>query len=829
MGGHSEQYFRNLVENIDISIAEHRLIYNKEGQAIDYEFLYVNEAFCRDLKLSFEEIVGQRVKVLIPSIEEEWIDRYAKVVDRQRSNHFMMYSNVYKTYFNVHAFPTGKDTFVTYFRDVGSMPSYSKSEENKANFASVALMEYNRILKHITTNNNIEELIGQDIQSFDEYQMFIQKNIHPEDLSKIIELDREIRGLTESKKVIVVRVYHQKLQRYAWIEFTIFVKEFSGEIPEVITVFGQNKDYEYAQKEAKENLTKLFEETKKVANIATFLYQTDTQTFQASSELNAFLGVANVHSIEDFREIVHADDLARFDDATEAIIQHPEGRINRYRISKYGEVRHLESYLYGQQNEYGETVQVFGILIDRTKEVRQNEVTENARNSFERVFNLAPSGMFAVDQDFEITLKNDKFKEYLEQEKLYNHLSDLFGNETDTYTQMLQENRELKQIQIEVASFQQIYYYNVSLTRIEGNFRNKYLGTIVDVTEMTRKTKEIEYLSNHDMLTKLYNRHAFDERILAIDEAGNHGIIVCDIDGLKLMNDAFGHLDGDKLLVGFANKLTDIIKDGMIARIGGDEFGVIIENTSNKELDRIGSEIAKANQEIGLYEVDFSVSIGYSLVHENQSFLDAFKEAENRMYRMKLKQRSNRKSKALDAILSALDKRSIYHKPHREQVAKYARAIMQYAGYKRTRDLDEIEQVGLLHDVGKIVVSETILQKPQSLSKQEMKSVEYHAESGYKIISNIVDNDMIALSVLYHHENYDGSGYPHGIKDNQIPLYSRVIRIADSYDIMVSEDGYKEVKSPEEAVQELIDLKGIWYDPNLVDAFVKYLKEEGTI
>jgi len=829
MTQHSEQYFRNLVENIDISIAEHRLIYDDEGQAVDYEFVYVNEAFCRDINRPLDQVIGQTVRAVLPNVEKEWLERYESVVRKQKPAHFLMFSKIFQTYFNVHAFPTGKDRFVTYFRNVGSVVEQKEYRKSNTEHSTVGMMEYNRILKLITTQRNVEDLVGEKIESFDEYQEYILKNVHPEDLQIVQELDREIRSLKESHKVISIRVHHEQLQRYVWIEFTIFVKAFSGETPEVITIFGQNKDQEFAEIEAQESMKKLFEETKKVANIATFLYDVKTSTFDGPDELKEFLGVEEMKNIDDFRKIVHPEDLGKFDDATDDIIAHPEGRVNRYRVIKYGEVHHLESYLYGQQDTYGETLYVFGILFDRTKDVKQRLITENARSSFERVFNLAPSGMFAVDQEFEITLKNDKFKEYLEQDRLYDHLSELFTEDYAFLIDHLKNGHNIDNQQVKLEINGEAMFFNVSISTIEGNFRNKYLGTIVDVTDMVRKSLKIEYLSNHDMLTNLYNRHAFDERILSIKSDERPGIIVCDIDGLKLMNDAFGHLDGDKLLVKFSDKLRKIIDDGFIARIGGDEFGIILQDTSTEKLEIIGSEIAKANEEIGLYEVDFSVSIGYSIVHEHQSFLDAFKEAENRMYRMKLKQRGNRKSKALEAILSALDDRSTYHRPHREQVASYAKSIMQYAGYKRTRDLDEIEQVGLLHDVGKIVVSEHILQKPVALTSEEMKSVEYHSESGYKIISNIVDNDMIALSVLYQHENFDGSGYPHGIKGHQIPLYSRVIRIADSFDIMVREDGYKELKTYEEAADELNRLKGSWYDPELVDAFIKYLKEEGTI
>lgn len=829
MIGHSEQYFHNLVESVDISIAEHRLIYNDEGQAIDYEFIYVNEAFCRSVHIEKELIIGHTVKEILPQTESSWIERYQKVVEQQKSARFIMYSQELDAYFNVLAYPSGKDRFVTSFSNAGSVSPTKQIEEMNEHKPSVAMMEYNRILQHIVSLNNVEDLVGQDIKTFEDYQRFVKENAHPEDYPKIVQLDREIKELKDTKKVGLVRIYHEKKQRYVWIEFTVFVKSFVGGTPEVIVLIGQNKDYELEQIKQKDNMRRLFDETKKVANIATFLYDVKTDTFEASNELEQFLGIDNFASIEDFRKIVHHRDLERFDQATDDIISHPEGRVNRYRITKYGEIHHIESYLFGQQDEEGQTLKVFGILIDRTQEVVQRKITESARSSFERVFNLSPSGMFAVDHDFGITLKNDKFKLYLEQDRLFEKLSDLITDDYPRYKALLLDGQAIDNVQIEVNSQRGIRYYHVSLSPIEGTFKNKYLGTLVDITDTVRKTKEIEYLSTHDMLTKLYNRHSFDEMILSIDDYHEHGVIVCDIDGLKLMNDAFGHLDGDKLLVRFSEKLNDIINDGFIARIGGDEFGIIMKDTSSDKLRKISAEIVSANEDITLYDVDFSVSIGYSIVNEDQTFFDAFREAENRMYRMKLKQRGNRKNKALKSILAALDGRSVYHKPHREQVAKYARAIMMYAGYKRNRDLDEIEQVGLLHDVGKIVISEKVLQKPDLLTISEEKMVQYHSESGYKIISNIIDNDMIGLSVLYHHENFDGTGYPHGIKGEQIPLYSRVIRIADSFDIMVREDGYKKAKTPKEAAEELISLKKSWYDPDLVDAFIEYLKKEGTI
>jgi len=829
MAQHSVQYFNNLLENIDISIAEHRLIYNEEGRAIDYEFIYVNDAFCRSLSMSKEYVIGSTVKQILPMIEDIWIERYAKVVEQQKPNNFINYTEALDRYFNVHAYPSGKDCFVVSFSNAGSSSPKLDTIELQEQKTVVAMMEYNRILEHIIRLNNVEELLGDSFNTYDEYRLFLNNNVHPDDKKIVADLSREIRDLDESKKHILIRVYHQGKQRYVWVEFTIFVKSFAGDKPEIITIFGQNKDYQFEQIKQKNSLARLFDETKKVANIATFLYDVKSETFEESREIDEFLGLRSLKHIDDFREIVHADDLEKFDKATIDITRHPEGRTNRYRITKYGTIHHLESYLYGQQDDDGATIKVFGILIDRTDEESQRRLTENARNSFERVFNLSPSGMFAIDQDFEITLKNDKFKSYLEKDRVYLRLSDLLTEDYDRYKHMLQEGRSIENVQVSVESNNGKRFYHISLNPIEGNFRNRYLGTVVDITDIIRKTQEIEYLSSHDMLTKLYNRHSFDEMILSLSNSAKHGIIVCDVDGLKLMNDAFGHLDGDQLLIRFAEKLKDIIEDGFIARIGGDEFGVILEDTSLEELDILCSRIASANEEIRLYEVDFSVSIGYSVVHENQIFFDAFREAENRMYRMKLKQRSNRKNKALQSILSALDKRSDFHRAHRENVAKYARNIMKQMGYKRTRDLDEIEQVGLFHDIGKIIVNEQILQKQKPLTKSETKMIHYHSESGYKIITNIIDNDLIGLSVLYHHENYDGSGYPHGIKGSQIPLYSRVIRIADSYDYMVSEDGYSKMKTPQEAVEELISLKGVWYDPELVDAFIEYLKKEGTL
>jgi len=136
-------------------------------------------------------------------------------------------------------------------------------------------------------------------------------------------------------------------------------------------------------------------------------------------------------------------------------------------------------------------------------------------------------------------------------------------------------------------------------------------------------------------------------------------------------------------------------------------------------------------------------------------------------------------------------------------------------------DIYQLEIGGLFHDIGKIAVQEQILNKPGPLSKDEWAEIMQHPKIGYKILSTSINMQEIANCILYHHERYDGLGYPTGLRGKEIPLLSRVISVVDSYDAMTNHRAYKETFTVDMAVEELIRNKGTQFDPEIVDIFVK--------
>ena len=135
-------------------------------------------------------------------------------------------------------------------------------------------------------------------------------------------------------------------------------------------------------------------------------------------------------------------------------------------------------------------------------------------------------------------------------------------------------------------------------------------------------------------------------------------------------------------------------------------------------------------------------------------------------------------------------------------------------------DLIELLLAAQLHDVGKLWISQQILDKPERLNEEEMKIVKKHVFYGYEYIKSKKMNDTIAEAVLYHHERFDGQGYI-GLKDEEIPLFSRIISIADAFDVMTNDRPYRKALSFEEALEEIKKNSGTQFDPEIADIFIK--------
>jgi diguanylate cyclase (GGDEF)-like protein/PAS domain S-box-containing protein/putative nucleotidyltransferase with HDIG domain len=349
-----------------------------------------------------------------------------------------------------------------------------------------------------------------------------------------------------------------------------------------------------------------------------------------------------------------------------------------------------------------------------------------------------------------------------------------------------------------------------------------------DVTEQRKAINNIEYLSYHDKLTDLYNRRFYEEEIRRLDTERNLPltIIMGDVNGLKLINDSFGHSMGDELL----QKVAKTIKlgfrsDEIIARLGGDEFVVILPNTDKAEVERIISRIQSSLIEDTFMSFPISISFGHSTKENiDQNIQEVFKNAEDDMYKQKLYESSSMRSRTVDLIMNTLYEKNMREMLHSKRVGDYCEALAIKMNFD-AENINKIRLAGLMHDIGKIAIDEKILNKIEQLTKLEFDEIKRHSEIGYRILSSVNEFSEIATFVLEHHERWDGLGYPKGLMGNEISIQGRIVCITDAFDAMTRDRTYKRKLSIMEAIKELRKFAGSQFDPDIIEDFIEVVLE----
>ena len=352
---------------------------------------------------------------------------------------------------------------------------------------------------------------------------------------------------------------------------------------------------------------------------------------------------------------------------------------------------------------------------------------------------------------------------------------------------------------------------------------------IEDITLRKRYEDEILALSYKDSLTGLNNRRRHQEHLLSLNKKKYHPISVVffDINGLKVMNDAFSHQDGDKLIILVATLISEIFKDyeKYISRIGGDEMIVLCPNADDQTAKALANQakIKIENQQINHMAV--SVSYGVSVKYEDDQFEEIINRAESDLYKNKLFESGSHRNETIKTILNTLKTKDVYSEEHSKRVSDICRQIGRKLGMTK-QDLNLLTMISNLHDIGKIAIEDKILNKPGKLNADEWEIMKRHPETGYRILSSLPEYGEIALDILSHHERFDGKGYPRGIKGEEIPIRARIIAVADAYDAMTSDRPYRNKMTHEEAVTELIDNKGTQFDPKLIDIFMSIFSKK---
>jgi diguanylate cyclase (GGDEF)-like protein len=351
--------------------------------------------------------------------------------------------------------------------------------------------------------------------------------------------------------------------------------------------------------------------------------------------------------------------------------------------------------------------------------------------------------------------------------------------------------------------------------------------------ERRKLEKRLTYLSIHDPLTGLYNRTQFSLELERLQQPqfAPVGIIVGDLDGLKLINDTWGHQSGDSLLKAVATILKECCPaDATVNRIGGDEFVLLLSHTTLAILEKLCHTITRAidtyNQTSPLAEgIVLSISLGFALAEAYPPNLqEVFKIADNNMYREKLNQSQSNRSAIVQTAMKLLEARDFITEGHgdRIQLLVARLGIALKLPENRVTDLKLLAQ---FHDIGKVGIPDNILFKPGPLTPEEFNEMKRHSEIGYRIAQSSPDLNLITDYILKHHEWWDGSGYPMGLVGKSIPLECRILSIADAYDAMTSDRPYRKALVHKHAIEELRRFAGIQFDPELVDNFITLVEE----
>jgi len=349
------------------------------------------------------------------------------------------------------------------------------------------------------------------------------------------------------------------------------------------------------------------------------------------------------------------------------------------------------------------------------------------------------------------------------------------------------------------------------------------LCIVRDITARKKAEENFLYMSYHDLLTGLYNRRFFEEEIKRLDIQHNLplSVIMCDINGLKIINDSFGHLVGDEFLRITADIMQRACRnEDICCRLGGDEFAIILSKTDSAASQELINRINKSALDYKITKPGFSISLGYDTkTNAEQAISEVQINAENDLFRNKLYERSSLRSHTIDIIMNTLFAKSSRELTHSQRVSD----ICQVLAAKMSLGADDIGQIriaGLVHDIGKIGIDEVILNKAGRLTPEEMDQVKKHPEIGWRILSSVNEFSEVANTIIAHHERWNGSGYPNGLKGEEIPLQARIIAIADAYDVMTSERSYRRRLSVEETVEELKRCSGSDFDSKIIDVFI---------
>jgi len=370
--------------------------------------------------------------------------------------------------------------------------------------------------------------------------------------------------------------------------------------------------------------------------------------------------------------------------------------------------------------------------------------------------------------------------------------------------------------------------YNDEVSNLTLSIKNLIKKIEIYKAELNENINiRLKSLNCYDQLTGLYNRAFLEQEIKKFDNEKYLpiSIIVLDVNGLRIVNNQLNSKAGDEILKKIASCLKSSCRqDELISRWGGDEFLIVLPNTNEKLANKIAQRIKDNCSNFSINDLTLNISIGISIKNnKDESLYDIIIKAEERMNRHKLFEINSINSSVVLSLERALWEKSSETEKHAERLKKLAVMLGEKINLSSNL-IDDLILLASLHDIGKLGISEDVLSKKTKLSQSDWEIIKKHPEIGYQIAKSSPQLSHIADFILAHHERWDGSGYPRGLKGNEIPLISRIISIVDAFDVMIEGRVYKSPRTVTEAIEELKRCSGTQFDPELVKIFIEIIE-----
>ena len=477
------------------------------------------------------------------------------------------------------------------------------------------------------------------------------------------------------------------------------------------------------------------------------------------------------------------------------------------------------------------------LLMRQQDRRRLEDALKESEKKYKSYIENAPDGIFITDETGHFTEVNRAASEitgYSKDELLNMKISDFLPDGSkeagsNHFNKLLETGLSKGEIEYKHKNGS-TRWWNVDAVKLSDH---RFLGFSKDITATKKTEEELIYLSYHDQLTELFNRRYFEIQTRKYDNSNTLplSVITGDINGLKMINNAFGNAEGDRLIVDTAKIIKSCCRDGDIpARTGGGDFKILMPKTDFETAFSVLKEIQKAcdvhNAKLSNEAYFINISMGFATKTDaEESFDSVMKIAENYMYQRKLLENKSSRSSIIASITATMYAKSQETEEHCGRLVEISKMIGEALKLSE-RELDELALLAKLHDIGKVGIPERILLNPGKLSEAEWAEMKKHPEVGYRIALAAPELEPIAEYILYHQEHWDGKGYPKNLAGEKIPLLSRIIAIADAYDAMTQDRVYRKAMTHEAALEEIKKNAGTQFDPQIAMLFIEVVSDE---